>query len=43
MLGTDYHFKSIARGIIDSRDLIYFVSVIAIALMLTIKVVEERR
>jgi len=43
MLGTDYHFKSIARGSVDTRDIIYFVSVIAIALILTIKIVEERR
>lgn len=42
-LGTDYHFQSIARGIIDTRDVIYFVSVIAISLLLTVRIVEERR
>jgi ABC-2 type transport system permease protein len=26
-LGADFHFQNIARGIIDSRDLLYFVSV----------------
>ena len=42
-LGTDYHFQSIARGIIDTRDVIYFVSVIAISLLLTVRIVEDRR
>lgn len=41
--GTDYHFQNIARGIIDSRDVIYFVSVCALSLMFTVKTVEERR
>jgi len=31
-LGTAYHFSNIARGIIDSRDLVYFASVIFLAL-----------
>ncbi len=31
-LGTDFHFQNIAKGIIDSRDLVYFLSVIFIAL-----------
>ena len=26
-LGADFHFQNIARGIIDSRDLLYFVSI----------------
>jgi ABC-2 type transport system permease protein len=42
-IGTDYHFQNIAKGIIDSRDLIYFISVCLLALMFTIKAVEERR
>lgn len=42
-LGIDYHFHSIERGIIDSRNVIYFLSVIAISLLLTKKVIEERR
>src|SRR4029453_11446849 len=29
----DYHFQSIARGVIDSRNVIFFVSVIAACLM----------
>jgi ABC-2 type transport system permease protein len=31
-LGADFHFRNVARGIIDSRDLIYFISVIFISL-----------
>ncbi len=42
-LGTDYHFQNIARGIVDSRDLIYFLSMIIISLLLTTRAVEERR
>lgn len=42
-LGADFHFDSIARGIVDSRDIVYFLSVVAITFILTIKAVEERR
>ena len=31
-LGADYHFRSIARGVLDSRDLVYFLSGIAVFL-----------
>ena len=31
-IGTAYHFSNISRGIIDSRDLLYFISVIFLAL-----------
>jgi len=42
-IGADYHFKSIARGVVDSRDLIYFASVIALSVFGTIRTIEERR
>jgi ABC-2 type transport system permease protein len=35
MLGIDFHYRSISRGVIDSRDLIYFLSVIAFFLIFT--------
>ncbi len=35
LLGINEHFKSIGRGVIDSRDLIYFFSIIALFLFLT--------
>lgn len=34
-LGLKHHFESIARGVIDTRDLIYFISVAALFLILT--------
>ncbi len=36
MLGMDYHFQSIGRGLVDTRDLVYFLSVIALFLGLTV-------
>lgn len=35
LLGISEHFKSMGRGVVDSRDLIYFFSVIALFLFLT--------
>lgn len=34
MLGIDFHYKSMARGVLDSRDVIYFFSVILLFLAL---------
>lgn len=42
-LGANYHFSNIAKGIIDSRDLLYFVSVIFIALYGTNLVLQEKK
>jgi ABC-2 type transport system permease protein len=41
--GADYHFKNFARGIINSRDIIYFLSVMIIGLIGTVQILEERR
>ena len=35
MLGIDFHYRSISRGVIDSRDIIYFLSVIGLFLSIT--------
>lgn len=35
MIGIDFHYKSISRGILDSRDLIYFGSIIVFFLLIT--------
>lgn len=35
MLGIDYHYRSIRRGVIDSRDIIYFLSLIFLLLAVT--------
>jgi ABC-2 type transport system permease protein len=43
MFGIDYHYRSISRGLIDSRDIIYFLSVIALFLGLTLFSMERRK
>ncbi len=35
MLGIDFHYRSISRGLIDTRDVIYFFSVIFLFLTIT--------
>ena len=35
MLGIDFHYRSVSRGVVDSRDLIYFLSVILFFLLFT--------
>ncbi|HEX6914563.1 MAG TPA: ABC transporter permease subunit [Chitinophagaceae bacterium] len=35
MLGIDFHYRSISRGVIDSRDLIYFAAFIILFLFIT--------
>ena len=41
-LGIQYHYESISRGVIDTRDVIYFLSVMAIFLMATRSVMLAR-
>jgi ABC-2 type transport system permease protein len=42
-LCTDFHFKSIARGVIDSRNIVYFGSVITAGLMVAARSLSSRR
>ena len=35
MLGIDFHYKSMSRGVIDTRDVIYFLSLIVLFLFIT--------
>jgi ABC-2 type transport system permease protein len=42
-LGAGFHFENIAKGIIDSRDIIYFISVIFIALYGAELLMQEKR
>jgi ABC-2 type transport system permease protein len=42
MLGIDFHYQRISRGVVDSRDLVYFGSMIAFFLFLTAKNLEKR-
>lgn len=41
-IGADSHFQSIAKGVIDSRDVLYFLSVMVIALFGTYLVMQEK-
>jgi len=42
-LGIDYHFSNIARGVIDTRDIIYFASLLVFSLMLATVSLERRK
>lgn len=42
-LGVDYHFSNIARGVIDSRNLIYFFSMSGFSLLLATVSLERRK
>ena len=41
MLGINFHFKSMSRGVIDTRDVLYFVGVIVVLMMITLKRVKS--
>jgi ABC-2 type transport system permease protein len=42
-LSSDYHYLNIAKGVIDTRDLVYFISGIYIMLLLTKTSLERRK
>jgi len=42
-IGADYHFENVARGILDTRDILYFVSVVFMALYGTFLVLQEKK
>ena len=42
-LGMSYNYESISRGVIDTRDVIYFASVIALFLLATRIVLQSRK
>ncbi|MBP9990633.1 MAG: gliding motility-associated ABC transporter permease subunit GldF [Bacteroidales bacterium] len=42
-LGVRHHYESISRGVIDTRDVVYFLSVIALFLLLTRMVLQTRK
>jgi ABC-2 type transport system permease protein len=42
-LGIDYHYSSIARGVIDTRDVVYFVSVLGFSLYLSVVSLGRRK
>ena len=42
MLGIDFHYRSVSRGVIDSRDIVYFCSVIIFFLLFTNRNLSKR-
>ncbi len=42
MLGIDFHYRSISRGVLDSRDLVYFTSIIFLFLLITVKNLHKK-
>ncbi len=41
--GIEYHYASASRGVIDSRDVIYFLSVILAFLLITARVIQQKK
>jgi ABC-2 type transport system permease protein len=41
-LGADFHFRNISKGVIDSRDLLYFISICFVMLYSTNLVIQEK-
>ncbi len=41
-IGIDYHYSSLSKGVIDSRDIIYFLSLNALFLLLTIHSIRNK-
>lgn len=39
----EYHFNNLARGVLDTRDLVYYLSVVALFLHLAVFALERRR
>ena len=42
MLGIDFHYRSISRGVLDSKDLVYFISMIFVFLLTTVKNLHKK-
>jgi ABC-2 type transport system permease protein len=42
MLGIDFHYSSVSRGLLDTRDIVYFGSLVLLFLLVTIKNLQKR-
>jgi ABC-2 type transport system permease protein len=42
MMGIDFHYRSISRGVIDTRDVVYFLAMIVLFLLITQRNVVRR-
>ena len=43
LLGINAHYASMSRGVIDTRDVVYFISIISLFILLTRTVLESRK
>lgn len=43
MIGMDYHYNSISRGVLDTRDLVYFLSLTGLFFAATLLSLDRRR
>lgn len=43
MLGINFHYRSMSKGVTDSRDVIYFVAVIVLFLLITERKILEKK
>jgi len=42
-IGIDYHYQSISKGVVDTRDLFYFISIIVVFILFTKISLESRK
>ena len=42
MLGINFHYRSVSRGVVDTRDVVYFLSVIFLFLLVTVKKINRQ-
>ncbi len=40
--GIDFHYRSISRGVLDTRDVIYFLGIIYLSLLITVKNINRK-
>jgi len=42
MLGINFHYKSISRGVVDTRDVLYFIGLILVLMLITTKKISNK-
>ena len=42
-MAVDYHLSNMSRGVVDSRNLVYFGSLIWLFLVLTVRVIDMQK
>jgi ABC-2 type transport system permease protein len=42
-LGVNYHYNAISRGVVDTRDLLYFISVILLFIFASTISIKSRK